>query len=62
VDKEAVIFATVSGGDHKRLAVGYEADVAQETLVEYAIRGFTIVNTAIGFADNPGPRCGRVRL
>jgi hypothetical protein len=36
--------------------------VAKETFVENAIRGFAIIDAALGFADETSPRCGHLAL
>ena len=62
MDVEAIVFASVRGGDHKRLAVGDETHMAQKTFVENAIRGLAIIDAALGFADETSPRCGHSGL
>src|SRR2546427_11838505 len=42
-------------GNHEGLSVGDEADVTEEAFVEDAIDGFTIVDAAVGLADDTGP-------
>src|ERR1700704_5446947 len=62
MDVEAIVFASVRGGDNKRLAVGDETNGTQETFVENAIRGFAIIYAALGFANDTSPRCGHLGL
>src|SRR5258708_4243 len=62
MDVEGIVFASVRSGDNKRLAGGDEANVAQETFVENAIRGFAIIDAALSFADEMSPRCGHLGL
>ncbi len=62
VNVEAVVFAAVGSWNDEGLAVDGEADVAEEAFVENAVGGFTIVNGAMGFADQTGPRGGRIGL
>src|SRR5258708_23460994 len=62
MDVEAIVFASVRSGDNKRLAVGDETNVAQETFVENAIRGLAIIDATLGFANDTSPRCGHLGL
>jgi hypothetical protein len=48
--------------DDEGLPVGDEADVTKKAFIKDAIHSFTIVNRTIRFADQTGPRRGRMGL
>ena len=58
VNIEVCVLAPVGCGNHEGLSVSEEADVTQEAFVEDAIDGFTIVDAAVGLADDTGPGRG----
>jgi DNA-binding transcriptional MocR family regulator len=53
VNQEPIAVANVLGGNHVRLAVGDEADVADERLIEDRVDPGTVVDTAFGHAPHP---------
>src|SRR5271156_4061034 len=62
VDIEAVVFAPERSGNDEGLAVGHKSYVAEETFVENAVRRLAIIDGAIGFADQTGPRSWGIGL
>src|SRR5260370_41600505 len=50
-----IVHSSVHGGNHKSLSIQREADVTDETFVQYFINDFAIVDCALRLACHPAP-------
>jgi hypothetical protein len=58
VDVEIVARAAVAGGNHKRLAVDHESDMADEAFIENFVGSGAVVNATMRLADDSRARSG----